>query len=86
MIEITKDGTKDVVAQLKFNGLVKWDPETKGIVLGSWIKMDIEKPRGAEGEMVPVLSFLSSKNKKGFMYLAKIKESVKKQQVESVTC
>ena len=68
VVEITDDKTGRVVAQIRTTQIVKWDPETKGVLLGSWLKVVIEKPRGDAGAMIPVLSYIESKNKKGFMY------------------
>ena len=80
----------DVIAQVVTGQLVSWDPETRGILLGSWLKQSIEKPRGATQDdgtkkMVPVLTFLEGKNKKGFMYRAEVPVQLDvEEQVQSV--
>lgn len=73
VIEIKDDRDGAIVAQVKFTSIVKWNKETRGIVDGSWLRIDVEKPRGTDKEMKMVYGLLSSKNKKGFVYLAETK-------------
>ena len=69
--------------EIHLNQIVSWDKETRGLLKGSWLKMEVFK--GLDEAAKLAKAYLFGKNKKGFMYAAHLKiEDAKKPQLETV--
>src|SRR5271157_3525773 len=58
IIQVTDDRDGTVVGQIRINQIVKWSKDERGVPAGSWLRIDLEKPRGevvdGKKSMIPV--------------------------------